>query len=114
EVIMTEADSILVRTMEKAAVPLTGQPGDFDAIIEAARGKSLVMIGEATHGTREVYHTRAQITRRLVTELGFAGVAVEADWPDAYAINRPGWNLDPGLPAEAEIGRASSRDRASQ
>src|SRR5690606_31375145 len=61
----------------------------------------LVMIGEATHGTREFYHTRAQITRRLVTELGFAGVAVEADWPDAYAINRHVWNLDPGLPAEA-------------
>ncbi|MEZ2746004.1 erythromycin esterase family protein [Halopseudomonas bauzanensis] len=98
---MTEADSILVRTMEKEAVPLTEQPGDFDAIIEAARGKSLVMIGEATHGTREFYHTRAQITRRLVTELGFAGVAVEADWPDAYAINRHVWNLDPGLPAEA-------------
>src|SRR5690606_39813228 len=68
--ILTEADSILVRTMEKAAVPLTGQPGDFDAIIEAARGKSLVMIGEATHGTREFYHTRARSEERRAGKEG--------------------------------------------
>lgn len=98
---MTDADTILIRTMEKAATPLTGAPADFDAIIEAARGKSLVMIGEATHGTREFYHARAQITQRLIEELGFAGVAVEADWPDAYAINRHVWNLESGKPAES-------------
>ena len=97
---MTEADAVLIRTLDKAATPLTGAPGDFDAIIEAARGKRLVMIGEATHGTRDFYEARAQITRRLITELGFSAVAVEADWPDAYAINRHVWNLEPGQPAE--------------
>ena len=97
---MTEADAVLIRTLDKAATPLTGAPGDFDAIIEAARGKRLVMIGEATHGTREFYEARAHITRRLITELGFSAVAVEADWPDAYAVNRHVWNLEPGQPAE--------------
>ena len=31
---------------------------------------------------------RAQITKRLITEKGFTAVAVEADWPDAYRVNR--------------------------
>lgn len=97
---MTEADAKLVRNIEQAARPLTGTPEDFDAIIEAARGKPLVLLGGSSHGTREFYQARAQITRRLIEELGFAGVAVEADWPDAYAINRYVWNLDRGKQAE--------------
>ncbi|MCO6431511.1 MAG: erythromycin esterase family protein [Deltaproteobacteria bacterium] len=48
----------------------------------------LVLIGEATHGTREFYAIRAEITKRLISEKGFAAVAVEADWPDAYRVNR--------------------------
>ena len=31
---------------------------------------------------------RAQITKRLIEERGFTAVAVEADWPDAYRVNR--------------------------
>jgi erythromycin esterase-like protein len=46
------------------------------------------LLGEATHGTHEFYRERAYITRRLITEKGFAAVAVEADWPDAYRVNR--------------------------
>jgi len=47
-----------------------------------------VLLGEATHGTHEFYRERAFITRRLITEKGFTAVAVEADWPDAYRVNR--------------------------
>ena len=47
-----------------------------------------VLIGEASHGTHEFYRERARITRRLIDELGFTAVAVEADWPDAYRVNR--------------------------
>jgi erythromycin esterase-like protein len=46
------------------------------------------LLGEASHGTHDFYHTRAQITERLITEKGFSAVAVEADWPDAYRVNR--------------------------
>jgi erythromycin esterase-like protein len=46
------------------------------------------LIGEASHGTHEFYRERAQITKRLIQEKGFSAVAVEADWPDAYLINR--------------------------
>jgi erythromycin esterase-like protein len=50
--------------------------------------KRFVLIGEASHGTHEFYETRAQITERLIREKGFHAVAVEADWPDAYRVNR--------------------------
>lgn len=49
---------------------------------------SLVLLGEASHGTHDFYAARARITRRLIEERGFDGVAVEADWPDAYRVNR--------------------------
>jgi len=48
----------------------------------------VVLLGEATHGTREFYRARAHITRRLIQDKGFTAVAVEADWPDAYRVNR--------------------------
>src|SRR5262249_16658216 len=70
------------------AVVLTGGAGDYDSLIAAVGDARIVMIGEATHGTHEFYRERAVITRRLIEEKGFAGVAVEADWPDAYRVNR--------------------------
>ena len=48
----------------------------------------LVLLGEASHGTHEFYRERARITQRLIEEKGFTAVAVEADWPDAYRVNR--------------------------
>lgn len=48
----------------------------------------LVQIGEASHGTLDFYRERALITQRLIKEKGFNSVIVEADWPDAYRINR--------------------------
>ncbi len=83
-----DIDYDLVREVENAALPLSGAMGDYDAIIHAARGKKFVMIGEASHGTQEFYAMRAEITRRLIQELEFDAVAVEADWPEAYNINR--------------------------
>ena len=45
---------------------------------------TVVLIGEATHGTQEFYRIRADMTRALIEKRGFGIVAVEADWPDAY------------------------------
>src|SRR5204862_515014 len=47
-----------------------------------------VIVGVASHGRRELYRARAEITQRLIAEKGFEAVAVEADWPDAYRVNR--------------------------
>ncbi len=59
-----------------------------DAVVRLAAGKRYVLLGEASHGTSEFYRERAALTRRLIEEAGFTAVAVEADWPDAYRVNR--------------------------
>jgi erythromycin esterase-like protein len=72
----------------RSAIPLTGARPDYDALIDAIGDARVVLLGEATHGTQEFYRERARITRRLIEEHGFSAVAVEADWPDAYRVNR--------------------------
>jgi len=71
-----------------AARPLFGTARDYDGLLGAIGEARVVLIGEASHGTREFYDERARITRRLIEEEGFTAVCVEADWPDAYRINR--------------------------
>ncbi len=83
-----DIDSPLVEAIEEWASPLGGGLQDYDEIIHAAEGTQFVLIGEASHGTKEFYRARAEITERLIREQGFDAVAVEADWPDAYRINR--------------------------
>jgi erythromycin esterase-like protein/predicted phosphoribosyltransferase len=67
---------------------LAGDPAQYQPLIDGVRNARVVLLGEATHGTHEFYRERAFITRRLITECGFNAVAVEADWPDAYRVNR--------------------------
>jgi erythromycin esterase-like protein len=71
-----------------AAHRLHGTAADFDPLLERIGNAHFVLIGEASHGTHEFYRIRAEITKRLITEKGFTAVAVEADWPDAYRVNR--------------------------
>jgi erythromycin esterase-like protein len=68
--------------------PLKGEVSDYDPLLERAAGMHYVLLGEASHGTHEFYRERAEITKRLIAEAGFTAVAVEADWPDAYRVNR--------------------------
>jgi erythromycin esterase-like protein len=68
--------------------PLRGASDDYDSLLELIGDARFVLIGEASHGTHEFYRERALITRRLIEERGFEAVAVEADWPDAYRVNR--------------------------
>jgi erythromycin esterase-like protein len=74
--------------LREEAVVLRDGPSDFDALLSAIGPARFVLLGEATHGTHEFYRLRAEITKRLVNELGFAAVAVEADWPSAFRVNR--------------------------
>ena len=55
---------------------VTGNDSDYDALLERIGNSSLVLIGEASHGTHEFYRERANITRRLIQEKGFNVVAV--------------------------------------
>ncbi|KAK4152017.1 erythromycin esterase type II [Chaetomidium leptoderma] len=48
----------------------------------------VILIGDASHGTSEFYTARAELTKHLIQHHGFNIVAVEADWPDAEAVDR--------------------------
>jgi hypothetical protein len=85
---MTSQDRSLIESIGKSAFRLHGGPEDFDALLSLIGASRLVLIGEASHGTHEFYRIRAEITKRLIRVAGFRAVAVEADWPDAYRVNR--------------------------
>lgn len=78
----------LAEDISQLAHPLRGNHADYDPLMELIDDADIVLLGEASHGTHEFYRARAEITRRLIAEKDFAAVAVEADWPDAYRVNR--------------------------
>jgi erythromycin esterase-like protein len=92
----------LAEAVREFAHPLMGATEDYDPLMDLIGNARFVLIGEASHGTHEFYEQRALITKRLIQEKGFTAVAVEADWPDAYRVNRyvRGVDDDP-TPAEA-------------
>ena len=67
---------------------LTGGAGDYAPLLELVGDARFALLGEASHGTEDFYRERARITRQLIAEKGFNAVVVEADWPDAYRVNR--------------------------
>lgn len=78
----------LTSQIDRVCIPMHGGAHDHDDLLDAVGDRSIVMLGEATHGTHEFYSERARITARLIEERGFAAVAVEGDWPDAYRVHR--------------------------
>ena len=79
---------MLIDAIATTAHPLVGGMEDFEPILDLVGDARLVLIGEATHGTHDFYHLRAQLTQQLIVEKRFCAVAAEADWPDAYRVNR--------------------------
>src|SRR5438270_848747 len=68
-------------------LPALNDPA-FGRLFDRFADARVVLLGEASHGTSEFYRARAAITRALIERHGFNIVAVEADWPDAAAIDR--------------------------
>ncbi|MEZ5758360.1 MAG: erythromycin esterase family protein [Emcibacteraceae bacterium] len=102
---INENDAFLISAIEKCAYPAGEATDEYDSIIEASSDKQFVLIGEASHGTEEFYRTRSEISQRLIEEKGFDAVAVEADWPDAYAVNRFVCDLTQPSTAEEALSR---------
>ncbi|HYO76935.1 MAG TPA: erythromycin esterase family protein [Thermoanaerobaculia bacterium] len=94
-----------IEALRGAMHAVNGDSTDYDALMDLIGNASIVCIGEASHGTHEFYRERAKITKRLIDEKGFQAVAVEADWPDAYRVNRyVRANTDDGSANEALSG----------
>jgi erythromycin esterase-like protein/predicted phosphoribosyltransferase len=81
-------DRPLIKALRQIAYPLVGLARDYDPLIGRIGEARFALLGEASHGTHEFYCERAEITKRLIAEKNFSAVAVEADWPDAYRLNR--------------------------
>jgi erythromycin esterase-like protein len=84
----------LIDAIRETAHLLGGAKRDHDPLLRMARDARVVLLGEPTHGTHDVYRQRARITQRLIAELGFTGVVWEADWPDAERAGRWAQGLD--------------------
>jgi erythromycin esterase-like protein/predicted phosphoribosyltransferase len=82
-VVDTAADAI-----RRVAVDAPGGVPAREVLSELIGDARIVLIGESSHGTREFYEARAEITKWLIEEKGFCAVTAEADWPDAYRVNR--------------------------
>ncbi|TQK30748.1 erythromycin esterase family protein [Arthrobacter sp. SLBN-53] len=74
--------------LDRSVVDAPGGVPPADALEELVGDARIVLIGESSHGTREFYEARAEITKWLIRDKGFCAVAAEADWPDAYRVNR--------------------------
>jgi erythromycin esterase-like protein len=98
------SSSALLDGLSRHLQPLRGGPHDHDGLMQLIGDARFALIGEASHGTREFYRERIRITQRLIAEKGFTAVAVEADWPDAWRVNR----YVRGVSDDADAGQALS------
>src|SRR6266567_1073850 len=80
--------TLVTEAINQASEPLAGSVRDYDPLLRRIGNARFCLLGEATHGTHEFYRERAEITKRLIKEKGFTAIAVEADWPDAFRVNR--------------------------
>lgn len=76
--------SIVRRFCEPLRLPERAE--EFGHFFDRFGDATVVLLGEASHGTPEFYRARAAVTKRLIENYGFNIVAVEADWPDAARI----------------------------
>jgi erythromycin esterase-like protein len=93
-----------IDVLRGAAIWFEPSVDGFGRLFDSIGDARLVLIGEATHGTHEFYRTRAELTKALILHKGFNVVAVEADWPDAYRVNRWVQHASSDSDAEAALG----------
>ena len=85
---MAQNEALQIRAIRENAHAVTDSRRDYEPLMELVGNSRFTLLGEASHGTHDFYHTRAQITQWLIKEKGYSAVAVEADWPDAHRVNR--------------------------
>lgn len=97
--ILEKKKSSYVKVTEKAVVRSLpeeiahiGRPfkkmADLKSQIAEMAKHRIVMLGEASHGTKEYYQMRREISQTLINEYGFSFIAVEGDWPGCRKMNQ--------------------------
>jgi erythromycin esterase-like protein len=63
----------------EAAIPLLdGEAGDYDPLLKLIDGARVVLLGVSSIGTHELFHARAELTKRLIQDMGFSSLALDA------------------------------------
>ncbi len=60
----------------------------LDAVFDMVRDKTVVLFGEASHGTQEFYSFRCDVSKRLIQEAGCMAVCIEGDFPETSSLHR--------------------------
>lgn len=77
------------------------QADSYSALVDYTGSRTLVLLGEASHGTREFYTHRHRISQKLIETGSYAFVAVEGDWSLFLPVNA--WvQHKPGAPESIE------------
>jgi erythromycin esterase-like protein len=85
----TEVERAVVEAAHAHAHPIHDEDlSCYDTLLESIGDARVVMIGDASHGTHEFYRERARLTTRLIRDMDVSFVAIEGDWPEAYAVHR--------------------------
>jgi erythromycin esterase-like protein len=84
----TDDETRVQAGLRRALRPLRGSAAADSDLLHLLAPARLALLGEASHGTHEFYLERAELTKRLITDHGYTAVVAEADWPDAWRVNR--------------------------
>lgn len=77
----------IIKEIENNSTPFKNID-DLDFWLNKISRNRIVMLGEATHGTKEFYQIRSEISKKLINSYGFDFIAVEGDWPSCYNVNQ--------------------------
>lgn len=88
----TPAPTQVQNWARRTAMPLAGVEAgqgfaDLQPLKAVIGDATVVGLGEATHGTREFFQLKHRMLEFLATEMGFTVFAIEANLPEAFAVN---------------------------
>lgn len=86
--LLSARDIHLVQELNNVVEPFADiETANLDPLLDRIGDARVVLMGEATHGTKEFYEMRSRITKKLIEEKGFNFIAIEGDWPDAARLD---------------------------
>ncbi|CAM5316314.1 erythromycin esterase family protein [Streptomyces abikoensis] len=88
----TGDDRAVVAGLERYAHPLRstapgGPSDDLRAFGQLTRGADIVGLGEASHGSKDVFTVKERLFRQLAEREGFSAYAMEISWSAAVRLN---------------------------
>ena len=88
----TLQDESVAAWVRTHAIPLTTVEAnngfnDLQPLKSLIGDARIVSLGEATHGSREIFQLKHRMIEFLASEMGFTIFAIEANMPEAYRVN---------------------------